>query len=35
VLEQARSHREINLQLGSDQDYTGAVQAFIDSLVKA
>jgi len=34
VLEQAKSHREINLQLGSDSAYTGAVQAFIDSLGK-
>ncbi len=32
VLEQAKSHREINLQLGSDGAYTSAVQAFIDSL---
>lgn len=32
VLEQAKSHREINLQLGADSAYTGAVQAFIDSL---
>ena len=35
VLEQARSHREINLQLGADSAYTGALQAFIDSLLKA
>lgn len=34
VLEQARSHREINLQLGADSAYTGALQAFIDSLLK-
>lgn len=34
VLEQAGSHRAINLQLGADPAYTGAVQAFIDSLVK-
>ncbi|WP_028104691.1 alpha/beta hydrolase [Pseudoduganella violaceinigra] len=33
VLEQAMSHREINLQLGADGPYTGAVQAFIDSLL--
>jgi acetyl esterase/lipase len=32
VLEEAKSHREINLQLGADSAYTGAVQAFIDSL---
>jgi len=35
VLEQAKSHREINLQLGADASYTSAVQAFIDSLIKA
>ena len=33
VLEQAKSHREINLQLGADERYTAAVQAFIDSLL--
>ena len=32
VLEEAKSHREINLQLGSDAAYTQAVQGFIDSL---
>jgi len=32
VLEQAKSHREINLQLGADAAYTGAVQAFLDRL---
>ncbi|WP_374582712.1 alpha/beta hydrolase [Pseudoduganella sp.] len=32
VLEQDKSHREINLQLGADPAYTGAVQAFLDSL---
>lgn len=32
VLEQDKSHREINLQLGADQAYTGAVQTFLDSL---
>lgn len=32
VLEQARSHRDINLLLGADPAYTGAVQAFLDSL---
>jgi len=35
VLEQARSHREINLQLGADRGYTDAVQAFIDSLLRS
>jgi len=35
VLEQAKSHREINLQLGADGSYTSAVQVFIDSLLKA
>lgn len=34
VLELARNHREINLQLGADHAYTGAVQAFIDSLIR-
>jgi len=34
VLEQAKSHREINLQLGADQAYTSAVQTFIDSLIR-
>ena len=33
VLEQAKSHREINLQLGADAAYTQAVQAFLDSLL--
>jgi arylformamidase len=32
VLEQAKSHREINLQLGADPAYTRAVQDFIDQL---
>lgn len=32
VLEQARSHRDINLQLGADATYTRAVQDFLDSL---
>jgi arylformamidase len=32
VLEQAKSHRDINLQLGADAAYTQAVQAFLDSL---
>ena len=32
VLGQAKSHRDINLQLGADSAYTGAVQAFIDRL---
>lgn len=32
VLEQAKSHHDINLQLGADPVYTGAVQAFLDSL---
>ncbi|WP_342116590.1 alpha/beta hydrolase [Pseudoduganella sp. OTU4001] len=32
VLEQAKSHRDINLQLGADPAYTGAVQTFLDSL---
>jgi len=32
VLEQAKSHREINLELGGDAAYTAQVQAFIDSL---
>ena len=34
VLELARNHREINLQLGADHGYTVAVQAFIDSLIR-
>lgn len=34
VLELARNHREINLQLGADPAYTVAVQAFIDSLIR-
>jgi acetyl esterase/lipase len=32
VLQQDASHRDINLQLGTDSPYTRAVQAFIDSL---
>ncbi len=32
VLEQAKSHREINLELGADPAYTRAVQSFLDSL---
>lgn len=32
VLEQDKSHREINLQLGADPAYTSAVQSFLDSL---
>lgn len=32
VLEQDKSHREINLQLGAEPAYTSAVQAFLDSL---
>ncbi|MCE3262061.1 MAG: hypothetical protein K0R43_1140 [Pseudoduganella sp.] len=32
VLEEAKSHRDINLQLGADPAYTAAVQAFLGSL---
>jgi arylformamidase len=35
VLEQAKSHRDINLQLGADSTYTSEVEAFIDSLLKS
>nr|HQV15745.1 alpha/beta hydrolase [Denitromonas sp.] len=32
VLPQARSHREINVDLGDDAAYTGAVDAFLRSV---
>ena len=34
VLEENLSHREINAQLGEDGDYTRAVEAFLDALLR-